>query len=302
VQSLFVYNFNLGQLIVMCLARFVWRIPVILDVEDVAVPRLSDWSRRSETRPVQQLSLWFSMLIATRICDGAIAPTRRFLRVLRDRTPRLLVTGCSKVAAPGNRAGRRAHGKPLRVFLSGKLSPEHGIEVFLEAFALITNDAAWRDRLEFHVCGFPGSARVTADLCAAADKGLVYHGEVGNDEYQDLLARADVCLVLQDPQGRYGDLKTPSKAYEYLSAGKAVIATRIGDLEELPGDVITLCDLRVDALRDALIEFARTPDRSLVQGDAAKRYACSTFGYEAVGRALSEFVRLLRSPSAIDHP
>lgn len=282
-----VYNFNPTLVLLTAYLKFIWRLPLVQNVEDVSEPRLTDWLPNTRARPVQQLVFWLSQHAVARMVGGYIVPTRRFLAHLPDKPKVAVVTGC--IAIEGDAPEPSA--PPLRVLFAGKIEREHGAHVLVDALKIL--DARVPEgAIQVDVTGGGNMA----DRVARAFDGLSaisaqYHGFVSGATYRDLLASAEVCVALQDPEGRYARFKTPSKVYEFLGYGKAVIATDVGDIAEL-GDavLIVLPALDPQALADALERLSREPETTLALRRRARAHAQEHFSYAAAGAALRALV------------
>ncbi|MGW8481799.1 glycosyltransferase family 4 protein [Microbacterium sp. NPDC055903] len=134
----------------------------------------------------------------------------------------------------------------LRVVFVGSLKPWHGVEVALDALTGITGveltvigDGPERGRLEQH----------------ARERGLAvdWLGSRTHAEIPGILSGMHVGLAPYPPSA--GDYFSPLKAYEYLAAGLAVVASDVGQLPDLltqsrTGIIVPAGD--ADALRGAV--------------------------------------------------
>src|SRR5207245_1792447 len=103
-----------------------------------------------------------------------------------------------------------------------------GWDVLVEAFARLHERAP--DARLLLVGDGPARAAVCADLSACGLNGVVHcTGAVAPREVPGLLTSADVA-VAPYPQAT-GFYFSPLKVYEYLAAGRAVVASRVGQLE-----------------------------------------------------------------------
>jgi hypothetical protein len=59
-------------------------------------------------------------------------------------------------------------------------------------------------------------------------------------KYKELLTESSVCIALQNPYDIYGQFKIPSKAFEYMSYGKMLIVSDVGDFSSLPPETVLL--------------------------------------------------------------
>lgn len=282
VKVAMVYNFSPGLLICALLLKAVWHVSIVLDLEDVYIPRLSDWRRASPARPWQQLVYWMCMRGLLEVCDRVIVPTRRFLRFVPKRKPSLIVTGCLDVEETP-RAKPRVGNGPLRVLMAGKLDQENGFDMFVAAAESLQIAQDGRE-FEFHACGSatPDTRQLTA---------VQFHGALSATDYRHLLGTMDVCVVLQKPEGRWAGLKTPSKVYEFLGAGKIVVATDAGDYVDLTGPFLRLCkQVDVETLSAILREIRASRELLSSWSQQASCFALSTFSAVAVGQRLASFV------------
>jgi glycosyltransferase involved in cell wall biosynthesis len=183
------------------------------------------------------------------------------------------------------RPGDPGAGGAFTVGFVGSLKPWHGLQTLVEAFALlhrrcpgarlrVVGEGPERPRLEEDL--------TRRGLSAAAElTGAVPPGEVPR-----LLAGMDAAVAPYPRPERF--YFSPLKVYEYMAAGLAVVASRVGQLEELirhrdngllcpPGDGLALAgaleELRDDpGLRRRLGEAARaTVRRRYTWEEAARR-------------------------------
>lgn len=114
----------------------------------------------------------------------------------------------------------------------GTLKPWHGVDVLVDAFALLHRSAP-TSRLLLVGDG-PERDRVEARLHAAGLRDhVVLTGAVPLDRVPGLLASMDVAVA---PYPDHTDFYfSPLKVYEYMAAGLPVVASRVGQLTELIG-------------------------------------------------------------------
>jgi glycosyltransferase involved in cell wall biosynthesis len=273
------YNYYPGPLLAALLAKYFYGAKMILDIEDVCIPRVADWLGRGDARPVQQLAGWVLLKLGMAACDSVIVPSRRFLRAAQVDKRYTVVSGCIAVDGSTAKAQKDPSG-PLSVLIGGKLDDEQGLGLVLEAMEILTGSRQSCERLDFHFCGFAEDERkLNEKLQALAVRGarVRYHGTLTSDAYRALLAQMDVCVAMQNPGGRHAEAKTPSKVYEYLAHGKAVIASDVGDFLEIPMDVVSICDWNAMALFRRLEEFASDREKAQRMGERAAEFAAAEY-------------------------
>ena len=132
----------------------------------------------------------------------------------------------------------------------GSLKPWHGLPVLVEAFALLHQQIP-NTRLLIVGDG-PERTDLVTNLSA---RGLLeathFTGAVPHSEVPGLLASMDVAVAPYPPMSQF--YFSPLKVYEYMAAGVPVVASQIGELEELiqdgvngmlcpPGDAVALAE------------------------------------------------------------
>lgn len=283
ITGAMVYNFSPG-LVVVALFLAVFRgVPIHADLEDLSVPRASDWAPGSAARPFQQLVYWGCMKAILRVAESVVVPTRRFLEAVPPGKPALVVTGCledSELCTPG---AERPPG-PVRVLMAGELDRENGFDVFRETASRWRRDAASSGAIEFFACGHGGVA-------PGAEGDVKVLGALEQDAFRRLLSSVDVCVALQRPDGRWNGLKTPSKVFEFLGAGKVVVTTDTGDFDEIAGPHLLVCEsCDPGSLSARLREIVADTEGMMERRRSAAQCARERFSAQAVGFRLSRFL------------
>lgn len=261
-------------------------IKVLADIEDVSFPRLADFRSGSDIRAGQQVVYWLGLMFLRALAHGFLTPTLRFGRFLHCKKPLLAVGAVNEFGevSPAYSVYRRGQ-RPLRVLFCGKWSAEFGSALLLDALKILDSDP---DRLDIHV-DIVGQS--SADFAAPAYETISvrWRGFLPDVEYAAVLREADVGISLQRSDGRNAEFKVPSKVYEFITAGKLVISTRIADLAELQDLVVFLSEetpvaLAVEIKRATLMQTAMR-DRVNLCALAAERWRP-----QHVGRRIKEFL------------
>lgn len=285
------YNYYPATLLGAWLAKWRYGAKMILDIEDVCRPRLADWFGRPEARPLRQLVGRLLLRLGVALCDRTLVPSRRFLASGKITKEDIVVTGCIAVGEQ-REVREKSPEEPLRVLVSGKLDEEQGVGLVLDAIADVSTRKPRQRALEFHFCGYPADEtglRERISRLRRTGARITYHGMLDAQAYVALLTQADICVAMQNPRGRCGDTKTPSKVYEYLAYGKVVIASDVGDFKEELRGIISLCDYDVSLLADRLREVAEEWEQWTRMGARAAAFARAEYSLPAVGE------RILRS-------
>lgn len=158
---------------------------------------------------------------------------------------------------------------PVALYL-GQLEGAHAAPLFLDAMARV---AGTTPDARFLVVGggrtLP-ALREHAERLGLAGR-MTFTGAVSKDRVPDLLDAADVAVATlpDSPQAR---TKSPLKVVEYMAAGKAIVATSVGEvttfLDDRSGVLVPPAD--AGALADAVGALLRDPFRRSELGVAAR--------------------------------
>lgn len=168
----------------------------------------------------------------------------------------------------------------------GTLKPWHGLEVLVDAAARLNEQG-----LQFRLLLVGDGPERAALEAALAERGLTAQSEltgaVDPADIPGLLARMDLAVApYPDIAGFYF---SPLKVMEYMAAGRAVVASRIGDIDGLVkhGETGLLC-LPGDsvALAEALATLIRNPALRTRLGRAARAHAEAELGWNAVAKRI----------------
>lgn len=288
VGAIVIYNFSPSMVALAAWLSLRSGVRLLNNVEDVSVPQLKDWSRRTEARPIQQFVFWICMNLVARICDAYIVPTRRFLGYLPSR-PAEVITGCIEIPSL-----LEAHQTPppIRVLYAGKVEREHGIVQFVEALEALDNTpAAVGLQVDVSGAGYM-TGWVAERFSRLKTLRATAHGFVSSNQYEELLCAAHICVALQDPEGRYAQFKTPSKIYEFLGYGKAVIVTDVGDVREITASALCVLNaLESIEIARHLSRLSQDPDTLAALQGQARRHSIEHFSYEMVGSRLRRLMQ-----------
>ncbi len=157
----------------------------------------------------------------------------------------------------------------------GTFGPWHGVLTLTDAIAAIPRDAD----IHFLLVG-DGSLRseVEKKLSDSSDLGRVtFAGTVSHERVPVMLDACDILVSPHVPLAEGSEFfGSPTKLFEYMAAGKAIIASRLGQIGDVlahnetallvePGDVKELCD--------AILRLANDPELSSRIGNTAREAA-----------------------------
>lgn len=179
-----------------------------------------------------------------------------------------------------SRARARTGGARSVIFVGG-FQPWHGIDLLVEAFALVAaqdsdavlvlvGDGPVRVQLEQRVAGLGLNGRV------------VFTGRVAHEEVAALLA-ASCIAVLNPRENAMTRSQSPLKLFEYMAAGKAIVAPATPELRPFLTDrrnALLVSPGNREALAEALVELLRDSGLRSTLGDAAREQAKSRHSWD----------------------
>lgn len=256
---------------------------IVEDLEDIVTPRWSDWLKTSFLLAIQQSLGLFLMKIVLHLSDLVIIPTSRFISEELLTRKVVVIDGCVGVDTKSHIIS--ANSKTV-VLLAGMLDGEQGIYLFLNMLGLMQNNSTSFSKFSFKVCGIePKDIDLDCKLNAYKSLDIQYYGFVSTEKFNDILSTSNICLALQNPNGRNAMQKTPSKGYEYMAAGKAIIVTPIGDYGTIPpGNLFILKEYTGQGLYQLLLSLS--PEIIKQTGLSAKEYASQNWDFKKVGNRI----------------
>lgn len=180
------------------------------------------------------------------------------------------------VFAPVDRSGRAG---PLRVLNVGRLVPDKGQAVLLEAMALLEARG-----IEVELT-FVGDGPDRTALEAAAGPSVRFAGAVGQDRIRALYEEADAFCLPSFAEG------VPVVLMEAMATGLPVVTTRIAGIPELVEDGaggLLVAPGRADVVAAALERLAGDPELRARMGRAGRERVLAAYGIADAVERLAE--------------
>lgn len=184
--------------------------------------------------------------------------------------------------------------RPLRLLYVGRLVPEKGSPVLLDALSRLTAAGVeTRTRIV-------GSGRLhdslSADIAERNLSGVDLSGPLGQDQLPEIYRDADVFVLPSFSEG------LPVVLMEAMATGIPVVTTQIAAVTEMVHDGVhgrVVPPGRADLLADALADLAADPARRREMGRAGRETILAEFVPDVTGPAMARFlegVSASRSP------
>lgn len=188
----------------------------------------------------------------------------------------------SQVAARNPHAVDREEGRMFRVLYSGNLGRYHDFDTILDC----AKDLLTEPNIEFVIVG-NGAKRdhIRQRIEDEQIRNVRQLSLVPAEEYGDLLASADACLITMET-GIDGTC-VPSKLYSIMAAGKAVLGIVAEGSEVAQTLAEANCGVRVpqedrQALKQTILELRANPDRVREMGLNARDVFLTEYAMERV--------------------
>lgn len=186
--------------------------------------------------------------------------------------------------------GYHADKSNLKIFYGGSYAVKDGLKYLIDAFDVVSK----KDKSIQLI--LTGSAPIKSDLdeiktkidrVEAKDR-IRFMGFLKTDDYYNLLNNCDIFCMTRI-NSIYANAGFPFKLGEFLAAGKAVIATRVGDVPNyLFNDVnaLVINPDSVEELSDAIMTVVNNPKKINTLGPEARKTAETYFDSEKVSMKL----------------
>jgi glycosyltransferase involved in cell wall biosynthesis len=157
----------------------------------------------------------------------------------------------------------------------GTFGPWHGVLTLAEAIALLPVDS----KVRFVLIGAGRFRDEVERIINNADRTdqVIFTGQVGHDRVPALLDACDILLSphvpLEDGSEFFG---SPTKLFEYMAMGKAIVASRLGQIGEVLANEETALLVEpgnAQQLADAILKLSGSRELRERLGDAARRAA-----------------------------
>lgn len=173
------------------------------------------------------------------------------------------------------------------VIYQGQISGANYVHLFLRAIAHLAQE---RKDATFMVVGGGDridEAKALADELDLSDR-LIFTGAVPHESIPRFLAAADV-VVATFEENQQARCKSPLKIVEYMAAGKAIVASRVGEAKKM----LDGCGVLVDPesatdLAAAIDNLLSDPERRRTMGHEARQRAEAVYNWRTGARTLQQ--------------
>ena len=257
------------------------------------------------------LKMWgeTKSLIGTRLSDGIFCISQYLIDFYRSRymkEEKILLVPSTVDIERFNNAGVSPLPYDYIAYCGSLTIKKDGVDILIDSFNRVASE---RQDIDLVLIGKGDSEieeaavrRQTKQL--NLDSRVHFLGQMSRADVPDYLAGAKV-LALARPTSIVADAGFPSKLTEYLSTGKPVLVTQVGDIPIYLKDNETAFLSEPDsaeAFAFKLRYILDNYDYALKVGSNGKRLTETIFNYNYQAVRMLEFIRLLQSKSEPDQP
>jgi glycosyltransferase involved in cell wall biosynthesis len=173
------------------------------------------------------------------------------------------------------------HGKPYLVGYVGTMSTQEGLEILLEAAALLKKSG----RCDIHftcVGGGPGLETLRKLVREMEIEDTVnFTGRVPGALLREILSTADVC-VNPDKPCRMNDISTMIKIMEYMALGKPIVQFDLKEGRFSAGEASVYCDNSdpVNSMAERICWLLDHPEQRMAMGEFGRKRVVESLAWE----------------------
>ena len=288
------YNFS-GAI----LARL-FRIPFVLEFNSSEIWKSKHWSKKylmKATRLVETLNLQAAdqiVVVSQALKDDLIEFGIESDKILVN--PNGVDPNKFSDRIPSSKIRRKfgIASEEMVVGFSGTFGVWHGIPVLAESIVRILKQ---RKKLRFLLIG-DGKLRKDLEeriIEAGVCDGVILTGTVPYSEIQDYLSACDILVSPHTPQPDGKEFfGSPTKLFEYMAMGKAIVASDLGQIGEIIEDRVNGLKVTpgsVEALVEAILILAEDEGLRLRLGKQARKDVVEKYTWRSNARRVMEEVR-----------
>ena len=179
---------------------------------------------------------------------------------------------------------RRKHGlgsAPLIIFV-GTFWPWHGLEEFIDIFRIVLKKIP-RAKLLLVGDGVVKPKIVKSIAEYHIEDAVIFAGEIDYVTVPAYLNASDVAVAPFPPDVPNSSMGSPMKLFEYMASGNAIVASKIGQIEEIlqNDDTGILVEPgNVDEFAQAIIDLLKDPEKRKMLGKNARQQAIEQHTWE----------------------
>jgi glycosyltransferase involved in cell wall biosynthesis len=181
----------------------------------------------------------------------------------------------------------------IRIGLIGSLNENNGLFVLLKAFCLVKSAYS---NIELCLIGSLSEEDMIISLQILGDviDSVIFIGKAHDSMIPSLLSSCDL-LVIPRKSSTFAEASFPTKLGEYLSTGRPIIATEVGEIKRIFKDKRELILVKPDSsesLKEGILFLINNKDMALRIGECGYYWALNNIEYRNSARILLNFMNI----------
>ena len=290
-DTVIVYNHSFEYFLLLCILRL-RGVAVYQDIEDVPIA-----SDRTFIGYVNRLFFKLTFLLTS---GRKIVVSRQVATTLKLKDY-LVVNGTfipnsSDILDLDSKWTDLSEGGPLCIHYGGTLISPTGLDLFMQALRILTDNYICDRQIKFYVTGLGDICRVS-DLISSYDNPNVMvsvHPKAPLSQYESILSLCHLSLSLRSPSAPISSTTFPSKVIEASVRGLALITTDVSDMRQVYDEqsAFYLPSFNPRSLSSLIISLASNPDSIYSKSCAARNQIMTYLSPDVVGESLKRFLRI----------
>ncbi len=229
-----------------------------------------------------------------KLFDGMVIMTYPLLEYFKDKTNK----GCQKIVVPMTVEANRFQGIEKNTQLGDYIGycgyiggNKDGVENLIRSFALVEKKYPALKLLLVGPAQEEDYKKLNSIVKTLGIKNVIFFGPVSRDEIPSLLCNAKI-LALARPSSLQSTGGFPTKLGEYLSTGKPVVVTKVGDIPRYLKDRYNAYLVDPDdneQFANKISEILDNYDKALQIASEGKKLVYNDFSYAKQAKRMQEF-------------
>ncbi len=173
----------------------------------------------------------------------------------------------------------------LKIFYGGSFAEKDGLQYLIEAFEEVSKCQPGVQLILTGLGNMPDMEKLKDRISKSVSKeSIIFKGFLSTQDYYELLNTCDIFCMTRI-NSAFANAGFPFKLGEFLAAGRAVIATRVGDVDKyLFNDInaLLISPESVKEISDALLVVIKHPEKINQLGVEARKTAATNFDSDKV--------------------
>jgi glycosyltransferase involved in cell wall biosynthesis len=238
---------------------------------------------RFEGKRIRALVPWFSFMLS-KLADQVVVASTHLAKRYGGRVLPVPFRRGSPQEVPRTALGESG----TTIMFVGVIRRHKGIDTLVASFRYIQREVP-DSRLvlvgDTSTGLFPGEM---VRLAREISSRIVFTGHVPSSDIPSYMSSADV-LVLPNPDNPIHRFQVPIKLIEYMSSGKPIVATRVGDVSTILTDRVTGVLINPGLPREmasSIVSILKDPKTGEKIGKRAKRSFLGRYSYQAASKKI----------------